>query len=635
MRIRPRNLTIAATLALSLALTTPGTASAAAATAGGKVTIGSGETWVVSQTTKLSALTLAEGGTISAPAGYSLTLTVNGVETGQKLTATGGTDAAIVAGTYRGDVVVTVTEQNAITYQGLTFPFRQALYVDATGVVKAKSVSAAINGSATITGSSARNLKIQSTGEVFNGVYVNDADYDLVDPTISLKGNGRSDFVGYGSAITATGDDTTLVVDGARIDNKGVVRTAVVADGGSNVIVKNSKIHTADGTLPSDYVSTVNLPYMEDMPWMLGATGTVRATNLLGANTQASYINSQVSSESWGVLSTDGGSDMKLTSINSDLAITGKGGYGSYVIGNATEEFLGTTMNVATYAAINRGGSVHYGDSSRAAVKSLNSSLSLGLTAKELQSLAQRRTVINSKKFGVMWHGAGTVDIDGGTVLNTAQAAFLNKGQAVGITVDGSQGASVNAKNGVILQVIEDDDPGPVMVNGQLVNAGVYTEPTGEPAKSSTFDLTAAHSSDTVATFSDISLKGDFYNAIRGSASSGKNLILTLDGTKLTGVVTSSESHHAVSTITSADYEQLGVVTNTAEAAVNNGVVVDLSGCSTWTVTGTSYLTKLTIGAKASIAAPKGKKLTATVDGVTTTLKAGATYTGAIVLRVK
>jgi len=43
-----------------------------------------------------------------------------------------------------------------------------------------------------------------------------------------------------------------------------------------------------------------------------------------------------------------------LTAVNSTLSITGEDGYGSYAIGNATEKFLGTTFNVATYATINR-----------------------------------------------------------------------------------------------------------------------------------------------------------------------------------------------------------------------------------------------------------------------------------------
>jgi hypothetical protein len=138
----------------------------------------------------------------------------------------------------------------------------------------------------------------------------------------------------------------------------------VIADGGANVIVKNSRLHTDNGTLPSDYVPTVDTTYMESAPWMLGIAGNVRATNVLGTGTQATYVNSSVSSEGWGVLSSDNGSDCKLTAINCDVAITGQGGgYGSYAIGNAIERFLGCSYDVGTYACINRGGAVSYGDS--------------------------------------------------------------------------------------------------------------------------------------------------------------------------------------------------------------------------------------------------------------------------------
>ncbi|MEU4236271.1 hypothetical protein [Actinoplanes sp. NPDC026619] len=610
-------------LALSIPLVLVG-AAPAAATATSRRTVAAGETWLVPSTTKLSSLTLAAGGTIAAPAGDVLTLTVNGVEQGSKLTATGATTTAIVPGTYRGDVVVSVTEANDVAFGGLTFPFRQAVFVGPSGVADAKSVRAAV----------ARDGSITSTGEAFNGVYVDGATYALRNPRISLTGNGRSDFVGYGAAIVGN-NGARLTVDGADIDNRGAVRTGVVADGGSTVVVKNSRIHTADGVLPAGYVSTVDTSLMEDVPWMLGLSGNARATNLLGNGTKAAYVNSAISSQGWGVLSTDNGQNTQLASINSSVRITGKDGYGSYAIGNATERFLGSSLDVATYAAINRGGSLYYGDSSRAAVSSVNSSLGLGLSASELARLTPRRTTINSDKWGVMWHGAGTVDVSGGTVINTRRATFLDKGQQVGITVDGSKGARLNPADGVLLQMIEDDDPGPQMVDGKLVNTGVYTEPAGTPAKAASFDVTAAHGADAVATFTDIALKGDFYNAIRGSAATGKNLVLTLDGGSLAGRVTSAVSRHRVATITSADYQELGVVTDTPAAAVNNGALVALTGGADWTVTGTSYLTKLTLGAGSAVTAPHGRQLVMTVDGVRVNPRAGGTWSGAIVLAVQ
>ncbi|RAQ98478.1 hypothetical protein A4R35_23250 [Thermogemmatispora tikiterensis] len=595
------------------------------------LTCGSGQTLLISQTIYMHRLTVAQGCTLAAPDGYSLTLTVNGIETGQRLTATGGAATAIQPGTYRGDVVLTVAQANAISWQGLLFPFRQALYVDNSGIVRARSVLAALLGGV-LTATTASNVRLVSTGEAFNGIYVAGGSYLLEHPMISFQGNGRSDFVGYGAAIVGTGEGTRLVVDHAFINNSGAVRTAVVAEGGANVIVKNSTIAVRDGILPADYVPTVDLAYMESAPWMLSIAGNVRATNLLGVNTKATYINSTLSSEGWGVLSSDVGQDGQLTAINSTLINTGsEGGYGSYAIGDAVERFLGTTFDVATYASIIRGGTVFYGDSTPTAVAQLNSALDLGLSAHELAQLPVRATVINSRRFGVMWHGPGAVTVTGGTLFRTQEATFLDKGQAVTITVDGSQGARLLPANGTLLQLMENDDPGPVMVNGKLVNAGVYTEPSGLPVKDSSFDVTAVHSSDAVATFSQIALTGNFFNGMRGDM----NMVLTFNKARLTGVISASLARHAVSTITSAHYQQLGEVSNTPSPVINNGVIVTLNAGSGWTVTGTSYLSKLVLAPGATLTAPAGHTLALTVDGVPTPIVSGQSYSGNIVLAVR
>jgi hypothetical protein len=231
-----------------------------------------------------------------------------------------------------------------------------------------------------------------------------------------------------------------------------------------------------------------------------------------------------------------------------------------------------------------------------------------------------------------MWHskGGGSVDISGGTVLNTAETTFLAKGQQVAITVDGSDGARLNPGNGVLVQVMENDDPGPVVTDGVPYNTGVYTEPTGDPDRVESFDVSAVHDADVTAAFTDIALKGDFYNAMR----SGKNLVVTLANSSLRGVITASRSLHAVSPITSAEYRQLGEVTNTPQAAVNNGAIVTLASGSHWTVTSTSYLTKLVIASDAALNAPAGRTLALTVDGTSTAVTPGSSYTGALVLTV-
>ncbi|OIJ62666.1 hypothetical protein [Streptomyces mangrovisoli] len=629
--ITRRSILIAGSAAAGALLVPVGSASAAPASPGGRLTVGSGETYTPAMTTRLSALTVAEGGVIAAPDGHSVTLTVDGTETGQLLTGTGATATLIRPGTYRGDVVLTVALANDVTYQTLTFPFRQALYVAAGGVDRDRSVLAAVRGGR-LTDSAARAVAITSTGECFDGVYVRGAAYTLDRPVISLTGNGRSDFAGYGAAVVGAGSSTTLVVDGARIGNQGVVRTGVVADAGANVVVKNSTIRCRNGVLPADYRATVETPYMESVPWMLGLDGNVRATNLIGAGSRATYLGSTVFSETWGALSVEGGSGLRLTAIDSHFGNTGAYGYGTYAIGDATVRVLGSRVDVGSYATIIAGPAavVHYGDSTRSAVAALDTELELGLTEAELARIPVRRTEVNSGHFGFMFFGAGTLTLDGGTVVTSERATFLNKGQQTAITVDGSRGARLHPKDGVILQMIELDDPGPVNVDGKMMNTGVYTEPTGDPAKDTTFDVTAVHTGDGAATFSSIALRGDFYNGMR----KGKNMVLTFEDATIEGVVSATVARHRVSRIDAATFYELGIVTNTAGPAVNNGVVVRLNAGSAWTVTGTSYLTALTLAEDAALRAPRGKALTLTVDGIVTKPVPGMTYTGALTLTV-
>jgi hypothetical protein len=419
------------------------------------------------------------------------------------------------------------------------------------------------------------------------------------------------------------------------------------------VIVKNSYIQTMNGVMPADYMPTIDTTQMRSVPWMLSLSGNCRATNLLGTNTKAAYINSYIGAEGWGVLSTDGCTTPILTVINSEIAITGEDGYGSYGIGDATERFLGCEFDVATYATISRGSFLYYGDSDPAIVAELNEDLELGLTDKELKDIKQKPTIVNSDRFGIMWHGGGTLDVSGGTIFNTGETTFLDKGQAIAITVDGSEGAELNPGNGVIMQVMDDDDPGPQPPF--MYNTGIYDEPTGPVIPQPGHDVTVADADDALATFSDIELNGDFYNSMRGDQPgmmgmppTPRNLGLTFDNASITGVISASTATHILPHIEypigwdgsapfineghTEDYKYLGEVTNTPSEAVNNGVVVSLNNGSDWTVTGTSYLTKLAIAADATITAPEGYSVVMTVDDTPTLIVPGTTYIGDIVL---
>jgi hypothetical protein len=608
--------------------------------------IASGLIWVVDKTTSLNSLTIADGAFVMAPEGYSVTMTIGGVETG------------IVPGSYKGNIVLTLTQKNIFKYKQLDHQFRQALYLDKTGIVEAKSVLPAA-GDYRLSNGVLTGVKITSRGESFNGIFVAGGTYTIKDAIIDFTGNGGDDFDGYGAAIMAAGKDTTLILDGARIKTRGAARPTVVATRNSNLIVKNSTLQAMNGILPADYVPNVELGKMRAVPWMLGLSGNCRATNLLGKNTTATYINSSISSESWGVLSADGDDEtqekvaandreQKLIAINSKITNTGKVGYGNYFVAS----YYGCEINVGDYASI--GGAI-YAASDPDTIARMNEEYKFSLTAEELKALPRTATHVTSGRFGAMVQKYVKVMDD--TVFDTEKAVFLVKGAAADINVDGSKGAQLNSKNGIIVQIMENDDP--MRINN------IYHE-AADPVKANDFDVTAVNKSDVTATFSNITLKGDFYNGFPGGAksssgmagaggdaggpeappgsddgapaggmpgaASGKNMVLNLSNSNITGIITSSRAKHVKDTITSEEYLLLGEVTNTPGPAVNNGVIVSLNG-SSWTVTGTSYLTGFTIGEGSKVIAPKGQKVAMTVDGVKTPVKAG-TYKGNIVITV-
>ncbi|MDD6023458.1 MAG: hypothetical protein PUC06_04340, partial [Oscillospiraceae bacterium] len=152
---------------------------------------------------------------------------------------------------------------------------------------------------------------------------------------------------------------------------------------------------------------------------------------------------------------------------------------------------------------------------------------------------------------------------------------------------------------------------------------------------------------DSTAVFTDETLKGNIFNSVYGAK---HGLAVTLVSSTLTGVVSSSNANHlkADGTVapggtvfemdnhwdakTTADYKVVdpkaylyaGRLMNTVSPAVNNPVSLTLEDGSVWTVTGTSYLSALTIGEGCTVNG------TITVDGQT--VSAPGSYTGNIVV---
>jgi len=162
-------------------------------------------------------------------------------------------------------------------------------------------------------------------------------------------------------------------------------------------------------------------------------------------------------------------------------------------------------------------------------------------------------------------------------------------------------------------------------------------QPTAPAVKSASWDPAAVHTVDATGSFTRVDLVGDFYNGLLGGGIGnlqGKNLVLTFTDSTVRGVISASLAVHRESPINFANYQQLGVVTNTPQPVVNNGVLVELAGRSVWRVTGTSHLSRLTVGALARVVGPGGGAPAMTVDGVSTPITPGSTYSGAIAITV-
>ena len=244
------------------------------------------------------------------------------------------------------------------------------------------------------------------------------------------------------------------------------------------------------------------------------------------------------------------------------------------------------------------------------------------------------------------------MDVNTKAELHTTQSSFLVKGSNSFISVDD---AVLDPGNGIILQLQDNDETG--MGSSQVD----YAIPRGEEdVRDPSRDLfQAVETEDVFMTVSNMTAIGDFFNGttnlyancrgvpakdlpdfgqIRGVSGKdlqgAKNLSLCLKNAEITGVISAGKTKYNTSldVITRQDYRELSNVCFEAAPPVNNGVIVSLDKNSIWRVTGTSYLTKLTIEEGGMVTGADGKAVSMTVDDVPMKIDSG-TYTGMIILK--
>lgn len=596
------------------------------------------EPWLLSETVFLDQLIVEEGGAINAPEGKFVNLSV------------GGIGKQIVPGKYVGDVVLSVADLYPMPPHGLMRAmgrgeqFKNALVITDNQVDTDKSVDAVLRAGC-VDGNQAEGVRIASAEESFNGILVTgDSSYEINGANIELDGFGANDFMGVGAGVTAI-DNARVTLNDSRIVLHGVTRCAVHV-GGDSVFTANNC--TFVNHSPDDQA------WIGDFSWGVGFVGCNRLVQLCDNGT-AYYNNCDFDTNGWGVCSIDGHDkavSYYLKDCRLNLSGTNTHGYGAFCIGDRNVvSFDHCKVHVNGYPLIVRG------MTGRARAEVKNGSLLTG------------------ERFGILCVGDNQTPVTiSDSTIAVDRAAIVVKGSA---TTFHMKNAVLKSGDGVLLQLMDNDEAG-MFIKTVKLPVGRVDEYTPE------HDLyTIDPANDVVLNLTDMNLTGNFFNSTTnlhmekeavpgrsGKVTFGgmfdpkpgsdsisflddipeekqsekqsyddglrgpKNLSMNLKNTRIEGVISSAVAAYreGLTQIEEDQRLELSNIVQTAAPTVNNGVHVAMDDYSTWVVAGTSYLTRLTLGAGAIVKPLAGKQLHMTVDGQETALISGKTYQGHIVL---
>lgn len=585
-------------------------------------------TWMVEETMCFRELVICERAVLTAPEGKAVTLIVNGIV------------KQIKPGKYMGHVVLKVSDPYAAAPAGL-MAFNEispllapAICVENGGLSEGKCIPEAVWGGE-YNGNEARDIYLCSDAESFNGIVVQNSDFRIEEAKFDLYGNSYNDYIGEGAGVLIAGKSNVTIAD-SQFNLSGVTRCAIHVGGDSSVAVDNCDIINLSPD--SDWLGSFS--------WNLPLRGTNRLCQLMD-NGQVLYNNCRLKSNGWGILSIDGSDEfVRIVVKDSKLELSGPAthGYGVFGIGPAEVVLDHSIVDVYGYPLFVMG----MGGAGKADV--INGS------------------VLKGRRFGVMLmrDDCSIVTLKD-SAIDTEKANIVAKGSTTQIDITNCQ---LRSKAGVILQMMDNEESTMDMTKF-FVPIGVEDRPIEGR------DLTSVElGSDLILNLSDMAVEGDFYNstsnirAYRGNEEGGKgkfhdtlvgpvpfrevqgdseeggpvlrgteelngpkNLGIYLKNTSVTGIISAAIQHYreGVTEISAENWFELANITQTAAPTVNNGVIVTMDSSSAWTVTGTSYLTSLSIAEGAVLRAEGGKALCMTVDGVEAEILPGH-YEGKIVI---
>ncbi len=521
----------------------------------------------------------------------------------------------------------------------------------------------------TVTENGVKEFSIAAENEPIVGIAVSG---DPSGEPVTIE-DGRIELGHRGTAIKLSGGNT--VIDNVVVWNSAT--EGLSASGDAVALLKDVVIYGAQD------IET----YRRASPFALGLAGSMRVTTAVG-NSQVTFEDSLVVSGSWAPLSTDAGSGVTLTTRNV-LA-----GLGELEVAREGKEYTATREIGGVNYGFTLGDSAHYnsGYISYCDTGFHNYYYDSEFYATDyifiIGSGPACATAVNDKcysdRVGIMWHKntGGVTELTGGS-LYAENCLFLMKcksnvdpdGSHPVLVVDGTE-LSVG-ENNVLLQLMTSDDCGlgyealqipaveddfsqvEPLLGSRVQKTGTTGFPPtvtyiydvdGEEVGVTADEIEAFEAGnpsaepvivdyepqeDSVATFKNLSVEGDVYNAVWEHYQA---LDLTFDNASITGVISSAWARHVdadgnpvpggthILADSSLDcHLGFGRLSNTAAPTVNNPIYLTLTNGAVWNVTGESYLAKLTVDG----AVVNG---VVTVDGAEVDVSAGGSWEGEIIV---
>lgn len=449
----------------------------------------------------------------------------------------------------------------------------------------------------------------------------------------SLETDEPEEAITGSSGIDAANDGKEFFIENAYLQVDGAQRYVSSTYGDATMVINDSYLVSTGNA--NGHTNDIPLPFSNEALLISGAA----RTNFTISTSNTYFNNSIIVAEGWAALSTDAasGDGLDLYAYNSK-AFALNGGYGTYADFTCRVWLYGSLIEAAEVGGIlSKSGQINVLDGGAATDDVLNYNTGAKTTKGSYLKAGRNALMIHAPDM----MGEGLKAVDHGTVnvikstletSNDLESKFDYKTYGDGITayinyIKGdlilikSTSATVNLaettlkpSNGVLFHTVLNSD-----------RMGNFLKPNDNKAKDKKGNIIVQPIS---LNLSNMSCKGDILHD-----DYHRNMMLKLFDTKLEGSINQG---------THISWKKLWADKGIVEAqwlkddnwTGTNELMVSLDSKSSWIVTETSVISKLSLDEGASILAPYGFEVILNVDGKDEVIEPG-TYQGKIMLSIR